>query len=1058
MKNTVKRSLSVLLALLMCLGLVQLAAPVTEAMEQMDPVIIVPIRDGARLMSLDPTTVARETYEFYVDDALYRTVIVKASQDGTAVVNEPARPDKPGYHFTGWYTGNGELYTAFGEAATVTDGAVTRLYAHFQEAADAVYIHYHDDEPSAQRQDSILYTAVVGRGDSYTPRATDVEVSQRSEDNIALVVTGWKDAAGTVYDVDNPITTDAGSPDEIDLYPVMSKGAWLFFDANGGVYLDPQFVPYGEVTREVTTTRDGYRLDGWFDGETRFEFGGTLDTVKTLTARWTPEQVTYHIEVWQEAPTYADDSYYLEETIEESADAGMEITLDYLRSISEDYVQDRWGRAVLSLNEELTEPYSGITVEGDGSTVTRIYMQRSRHTLVVLDYDGTEITRIENVKYDVDDWTYAGFTFWETEVWSNERVAEINAIKGENGLSKYFWNPSWWPNFWLDPGTYNMHFRKMNNKIGFPEEVSIRATERSNRYPYVINNYFEYLDDEVTPAGAELVEHTDSNGVTKSYYLDSTYTVWLNTASNGHVDIGPDGFHLVRGQGNVVNGTGEVLRDQPTPGTNESRYSVFGMSTETPTNIFYARNTRTVRYIPGKGYDDTVYEDNVPFNDLISKYPPEGELIPNETVKTVENVTYRFMGWSQTENGEPISGADMAGMRVFPDKDYTFYGVWAPEEYTVRFDLMGGTFADDESVTVVSGSSVPQPANPENGELKFVGWYTRNNTPYYFGTLLTKEVVASLGDGDRTITLYAHYSDYPGNPVKYYLNGGTGTAPADDSLYCVGTAFSVASGDGITPPAGKVFVGWEAADGQLYQDGSTLRVSADTIKNSEIPLTARWGADPVLTMLTYVYDGREQPYQPDFGAQDPGSVTVSEIINNDKVVLGSFEEVTGLQAPDGFFFAGWYSDPACTGDPLTEVIVDTVNEKTENIVYAKWLPCTVHVIFDENGGSDVADQTLPYGEKAVEPTTTRPGYTFDGWMLPDGTPYDFDTPVTEDITLIARWIPVEPDTPDTPDTPEEPETPVRPDTGDGGAPALWAALCVVSLGGTLLLMRKRRAH
>ena len=709
-------------------------------------------------------------------------------------------------------------------------------------AGDKVYIHYHDSEPQAGQKDSILHTALVNRGDTYVPRPTDAAVSERSEDNIILVVTGWKDADGNIYDEDNPVKT--GEEDEIDLYPVMSKGAWLFFNAAGGVYLDPQFVPYGETTKEVTTTRDGFTLDGWYDGDTKFEFGSALNEVKTLTAKWTANQVVYHVEVWQEAPTYSDDNYYLETTLEKTADAGDTVTMDQLRETAASYVQDYWGGFAFVLNEEKTQNYADTEINGDGSTVLRIYMKRTRHTLVVYNVDGLEIKRVENVKYDVDDWTYAGFTFWQDEVWSNERVAAINAEKDEDGMSRYYWNSSWWPGMWLDPNTYNMHFRKMRNNFGFPEEVSITATERSKRYEYTINNYFEYLDDATTPAGAELVEHTDANGVTKKYYLDTTYTVWLNVASNGNVDVGPDGFHLVRGEGNTVNGNGEIMRDQPEPGTTQSKYAVWGMSTETPTNIYYLRNIDTVRYIPGKNYADTVYEDQVPFNDLISKYPPKDGLVADETTKTVENVTYIFRGWSQTENGEPISADELAKMRVFPDKDYTFYGIWEALEYAVKFDAAGGTLSGDESVTVRSGNSVDQPEDPVNGEMKFVGWYTDDNQPYYFGTLLTEEVVADLGDGDKTVTLHARYSDFPGNPVKYYLNGGTGTEPARSEYFCSGGAFPVASDEGITPPEGMEFAGWEAADGTLYQADDPLIVAPELVKNGEIPLTARWTPVP----------------------------------------------------------------------------------------------------------------------------------------------------------------------------------------------------------------------
>lgn len=61
------------------------------------------------------------------------------------------------------------------------------------------------------------------------------------------------------------------------------------------------------------------------------------------------------------------------------------------------------------------------------------------------------------------------------------------------------------------------------------------------------------------------------------------------------------------------------------------------------------------------------------------------------------------------------------------------------------------------------------------------------------------------------------------------------------------------------------------------------------------------------------------------------------------------------------------------------------------------------VTFDANGGSTVASQTVDDKAKAKEPTApTRSGWTLEGWYL-DGAKYDFNTPVTQDITLKAGW-------------------------------------------------------
>lgn len=63
----------------------------------------------------------------------------------------------------------------------------------------------------------------------------------------------------------------------------------------------------------------------------------------------------------------------------------------------------------------------------------------------------------------------------------------------------------------------------------------------------------------------------------------------------------------------------------------------------------------------------------------------------------------------------------------------------------------------------------------------------------------------------------------------------------------------------------------------------------------------------------------------------------------------------------------------------------------------------VTVTYNTDGGGAVDAQTVESGSAAVRPTDpTRSGYTFSGWTL-DGTAYDFATPVTGDITLVAQW-------------------------------------------------------
>ncbi len=64
---------------------------------------------------------------------------------------------------------------------------------------------------------------------------------------------------------------------------------------------------------------------------------------------------------------------------------------------------------------------------------------------------------------------------------------------------------------------------------------------------------------------------------------------------------------------------------------------------------------------------------------------------------------------------------------------------------------------------------------------------------------------------------------------------------------------------------------------------------------------------------------------------------------------------------------------------------------------------TYQVEFDTDGGTDVEIQMVKKGEKATKPSDPlKDDYDFVTWVL-DGEEYDFDTPVTSDLVIYAKW-------------------------------------------------------
>lgn len=185
-------------------------------------------------------------------------------------------------------------------------------------------------------------------------------------------------------------------------------------------------------------------------------------------------------------------------------------------------------------------------------------------------------------------------------------------------------------------------------------------------------------------------------------------------------------------------------------------------------------------------------------------------------------------------------------------------------------------------------------------------------------------------------------------------------------------------------------------------------------------------------------------------ACDKQEVKYEVVFNNDGnrtiLVVEKGNKVERLADPtkDGYTFLGWFKNLADTN------AYDFDKEVTENFtLYAKWSknstcnlkcgegytldddkckcikdeaedptenpvqPIKYTVTFNSNGGSKISSKTVVSGEKVTAPyNPTYTGYKFLGWYL-NGNKYDFNSKVTSNITLVAKWekIPVTQDEP-----------------------------------------------
>ena len=170
------------------------------------------------------------------------------------------------------------------------------------------------------------------------------------------------------------------------------------------------------------------------------------------------------------------------------------------------------------------------------------------------------------------------------------------------------------------------------------------------------------------------------------------------------------------------------------------------------------------------------------------------------------------------------------------------------------------------------------------------------------------------------------------------------------------------------------FDGW-------YKDSTyTDEYDFATEVTANITLYAKW----VLEVATITYNSKN------------GSLVIPQ-----EVTVG--EKTTAPTPPtrNGYIFNKWCIDYECT----IEFNFDTAI--TENItLYAAWKH-TCSVVFNANGGSAVAIQTVIIGALAVYPITPKKeNYTFAYWCTDKALTerYDFSAPVTDNITLYACYV------------------------------------------------------
>ncbi len=484
-------------------------------------------------------------------------------------------------------------------------------------------------------------------------------------------------------------------------------------------------------------------------------------------------------------------------------------------------------------------------------------------------------------------------------------------------------------------------------------------------------------------------------------------------------------------------------------------------------------------------YQDVIDYDKV-FKDLTAKV--EEVDAANEPSKIEIKLCFPGKTPANTDEGglfnEVITYFGQEGASWNPGVKNTAY-IWgyATTYYDVIFDSNGGTAVDTQK-NVQYGTTATKPENPTREGYRFLGWFTKDGKAFDFSTPITKSMTLTakweiVNINAYIIPITSDGTQLVGDGFDMALNTTTLSRvglPGYEDEDAVRIHFATfASSAGL-------------ADAEDYFPGTdplVVKAVADLKNGLERRFAAGVNeakADGIMSKTDWTYlhvgelDDEEDTnflsgnlvfYSARFVTEDSEHVTGmpnAEYTHNAVAVYDYYLDGETITIPDavperyGYDFLGWSVKAVPAENDKLLKAGDTVTVDGDVVFTAQWKLKEYTVSFDSKGGTKVDSQIVEHGSTATKPRNPhRNDYTFKGWYL-DGKKFDFSTPITGDITLVARWATKTSggsnSSSDT-TTKDNGKTVQSGKTFDGGI-ALYVGLSVLSATGSALVITKKK--
>ena len=625
--------------------------------------------------------------------------------------------------------------------------------------------------------------------------------------------------------------------------------------------------------------------------------------------------------------------------------------------------------------------------------------------------------------------TREGYTF---QYWSREGQYQDVTGQTVSGWTNLY--AAWTPN--TDTPYKVEHYKQKLDGTYVKADTDELTGTTDTRATAVAKSYTGFTVDKTVEGTVESgIIAGDGSLVLKLYYTRNSYIISSDLRING-------------GDANLADGK-----------TYPWSYRYGGKFEETIdyTEMFDALKTRAMKVDEANGPVDSVVTLCFP-----GDYPATAKKLFNDTILTYGQ---DGGGWNPgNKNTAPIWG-------------------FATNVYAVTFN-----YKDDKTATATQnveyGNMATEPQKVDRPGYRFLGWFTEDGKAFDFSTPITKSMTLTakweiVNINAYIIPITSDGTQLVGAGFDMALNTttlGRVGLPGYEDEDAVRIHFATFASSAGLADAGDYFPG---------TDPLVVKAVADLKNGLERRFAAGVNeakADGIMSKTNWTYlhvgelddeddtnflSGNLVFYSARFVTEDSEHVTGmpnAEYTHNAVAVYDYYLDGETITIPDavperyGYDFLGWSVKAVPAENDKLLKAGDTVTVDGDVVFTAQWKLKEYTVSFDSKGGTKVDSQIVEHGSTATKPGNPhRNDYTFKGWYL-DGKKFDFSTPITGDITLVARWATKTSGgsngSSDT-TTKDNGKTVQSGKTFDGGI-ALYVGLSVLSATGSALVITKKK--